>query len=82
MRKIVALLAVAGMTISPVASAQSAGALSVARAGAPMVQGASSLQGDGESNHGGGSTAVLLGVMLMILIGVAATSGGDSPSSP
>jgi hypothetical protein len=84
MRKIITLLAAAGMTLSPIAaSAQSADALSVARAGAPMALGASFLQdGDGESNHGGGSTAVILGVLIIVLIGAVAAGGGGGPSSP
>jgi hypothetical protein len=89
MRKIVAFLAAAGMAVAPVAaSAQEAGALSLSRASAPMLAGFSLFQDDeGESNHGGGSTAVILGVLLIVLIGVAAISGSSSdpdntPASP
>ena len=86
MRKSVAFLAAAGMAVAPVvASAQDASALSLSRAAAPMLPGFSFFQDDeGESNHGGGSTAVILGVVLIILIGVAAISGnGDNgPASP
>jgi hypothetical protein len=84
MRKIVALLAAAGMAVAPVAaSAQDASALSITRAGAPMFPGLSFLQGDdeGDSNNGGGSTAVILGVVLVILIGVAAAGGNGEPSN-
>lgn len=86
MRKIVALLAAAGMAVAPVAvHAQDASALSLSRAAAPMTPGFSHFQDDeGESNHGGGSTAVILGVLLIVLIGAAAVGGGgdDLPSSP
>ena len=83
MRKIVGLLAAAGMAISPVAaSAQGASTLSLSRAAADMAPGFSLLQDDeGESNRGGGSTAVILGVVLVILIGVAAISGSNSEPS-
>ena len=62
MKKFVGFLAAAGMAAAPVAaSAQSANALSVSRATAQMLPGFSFLQGDdeGDSNHGGGSTAVI-----------------------
>ena len=82
MRKIVGYLAAAGMALTPIAaSAQSASALSPSRAAAPMLSGFSFLQDD-ESNHGGGSTAVILGVVLVILIGMAAISGDGDPVSP
>ena len=35
-----------------------------------------------QDDDDGGSTAVILGVILVILIGIAAVSGGDSPASP
>lgn len=81
MRKMVALMAAAGMSVAPVAaSAQDASALSLSRA-APMLSGASFLQDD--DDHGGGSTAVILGVVLVVLIGIAAISGnGDHPNNP
>ena len=81
MRKIVAFLAAAGMASAPIAaSAQQADALSLARAGAPLVD-FSFLQDD--DDNGGGSTAVILGVVLVVLIGIAAISGnGGGPSSP
>lgn len=81
MRKIVALLAAAGMAISPVAAqAQDASALSLANAPAPLAAGLSFLQDD---DDGGGSTAVILGVVLIVLIGAAAVSGGgESSNSP
>ena len=82
MRKIVALLAAAGMTVAPVvASAQDASALSPSRAAAPMLSGFSFLQDD--DDNGGGSTAVILGVVLVVLIGIAAISGnGNEPHNP
>jgi hypothetical protein len=87
MKKIVALLAAAGMAVAPVAaSAQDAGALSLSRSAAPMLPGFSFFQDDeGESNHGGGSTAVILGVVLVVLIGLGAISGNggsELPNSP
>ena len=88
MKKIVGFLAAAGMAIAPVAaSAQNASALSLSRVAAPMLPGFSFFQDDeGEGNHGGGSTAVILGVVLIVLIGVAAISGNDhhpdNPHSP
>jgi hypothetical protein len=71
------------MALAPVAaSAQDESALSLSRAPAPMLSGASFLQ-DEDSDHGGGSTAVILGVVLVVLIGIAAISGnGDSPNNP
>ena len=83
MRKIVGLLAAAGLAAAPIAaSAQDAGALSLSRAAAPMLSELSFLQDGEESNHGGGSTAVIIGVVLIVLIGAAAASGGGGPSSP
>jgi len=76
------MLAAAGLAVAPVA-ANAAASLSVARAAAPM-SGVSLLQSD-ESNHGGGSTAVILGIVLIVLIGIAAiggNGGNDSPNSP
>ena len=41
---------------------------------------------DDESDHGGGSTAVLLGLLILVLIGVGVTAHGDTianrPTSP
>ena len=81
MRKIAGLLAAAGMAAAPVAaSAQDASLLSIARAPAAMLSDVSFLQD--ESNEGGGSTAVILGVVLVVLIGAAAISGsGSEPSN-
>jgi hypothetical protein len=70
-------LAAASMATAPVA-ANAASALSL-RAAAPMV-GASFLQ-DEEDNEGGGSTAVILGVVLIVLIGIAAIGGSGSEAS-
>ncbi len=80
MRMIVGLLAAAGMAAAPVAaSAQDASLLSIARAPAAMSD-VSFFQD--ESNVGGGSTAVILGVVLIVLIGAAAISGnGSEPSN-
>lgn len=82
----VALLAAAGMAISPVAAnAGAADSLSLARAGAPMMDFSALLEEDDDSNTGGGSTAVIVGVILLVLIGAAAISGngGDpTPNSP
>jgi hypothetical protein len=78
------MLAAASMAVTPAVAAGGASSLSIARA-APAMAGASYLQdegADGESNHGGGSTAVILGVLLVVLIGVAAVSGSGGPSSP
>ena len=81
MRKIVAFLAAAGMATAPfAASAQDASALSLARASAPMVSGLSFLQDDDDG--GNGSTAVILGVVLVVLIGIAAISGDGKSVSP
>lgn len=81
MRKIVGLLAAAGMAISPVvASAQDASSLSISRATATMAPGFSYLQEDDDDDNGG--TAVILGVVLVVLIGIAAISGnGHEPSN-
>ena len=81
MKSIVALLAAAGMAVAPVAaSAQDASALSLSRAWGPTVSGLSFLQ-DEDSEHHGGNTAVILGVLLVVLIGVAAISGNSSQVS-
>ena len=88
MKKIVGLLAAAGMAIAPVAvSAQDASALSLTRASAPMLGGFSYFQDDeADGSHGGGTTAVAIGVLLLVLIGAAAISGNDdtlnNPHSP
>jgi hypothetical protein len=89
MRKIVGFLAAAGMAVAPVAaSAQDASTLSLSRASAPMASGLSFFQDeDADGGHGGGSTAVILGVILVVLIGVAAISGNgngpdNTPASP
>jgi hypothetical protein len=74
------MLAAAVLAIAPVAT-NAAASLSVARAAAPTA-GVSYFQDDEEGNHGGGSTAVILGVILIVLIGVAAISGGASRNRP
>ena len=81
MRKIVALLAAAGMAAAPIAaSAQDASSLSLSRVGAAMFPDLSFLQDDDDDDDG--STAVILGVVLVVLIGVAAISGsGEGPSN-
>ena len=80
MRKIVALLAAAGMAVAPVAaSAQDASPLSISRATGSTTSGLNFF----EEERGGGSTAVILGVLLVVLIGVAAISGNNNhPHSP
>jgi hypothetical protein len=73
--KIAAILSAASLSLSPVA-ANAASPLSVAHA-------STIFQDDGDAGHGGGSTAVILGVLLVVLLGVAAISGnGDHPGSP
>ena len=79
-RNALAVLAAAGLALAPVASNATA-SLSIARA-APQMSGSSNFADD-ESNHGGGSVAVILGVLLLVLIGVGVTSHGSSlPRSP
>ena len=73
-KKLLTVLTASVVALTPVAS-NAAASLSIARA-APTMSGASHFEGD-ESNHGGGSTAVILGVLLIVLIGVAAISRGD-----
>jgi hypothetical protein len=73
------MLAAAGLAISPVAS-NAATSLSIARA-MPQLNGASFLQDD--DHHRGPGTAVILGVILVVLIGIAAVSGnGNGPNNP
>ena len=80
MKKIIALLAAAGMALSPVAAnAGAADALSLSRAAAPM-SGFSFLQA-ADDDDDGGSTAVILGVVLVVLIGIAAISGNNKEVS-
>jgi hypothetical protein len=77
-RKATMMLAAAGLAISPVAS-NAAASLSIARA-APQLAGASFLQ---DEEHHGRGTAVILGVVLLVLIGAAAISGnGKGPNNP
>jgi hypothetical protein len=71
------MLAAAGLAISPVAS-NAASSLSIARA-APQLAGASLLQDD--EHHNRRSVAVVLGVILIVLIGVAAISGNGKRAS-
>ena len=79
MRKIVALLAAAGLAVAPVAAiAHDASALSISRASGPATSGLNFF----EEERGGGSTAVILGVVLVVLIGFAAISGNNNPVSP
>jgi len=83
-RRVTMMLAAASMAATPALAASDASALSIARA-APAMTGASFLQDEdatGESNHGGGSTAVILGLVLIVLIGVAAIAGSGSPNNP
>ena len=78
-RKATMMLAAGLMAITPVAS-NAASSLSVARA-VPQLSGASFLQDD-EGHHGRG-TAVILGVVLVVLIVAAAIAGnGKSPNNP
>jgi hypothetical protein len=79
--RITTLLAAAGMAMSPIA-ANAAASLSLANTAPAMSAFQDDEPGSGESNHGGGSTAVILGVLLIVLIGVAAISGNDHPISP
>jgi hypothetical protein len=73
------MLAAAGLAISPVAS-NAAASLSIARA-APQMSGVSFLQDD--ENHRGPGTAVILGVVLVVLMGAAAIAGnGNGPNNP
>jgi hypothetical protein len=72
------MLAAAGLAISPVAS-NAAASLSIARA-APQMSGVSFLQDD---EHHGPGTAVILGVVLVVLMAAAAISGnGNGPNNP
>jgi hypothetical protein len=78
-RRATMMLAAAGLAISPVAS-NAASSLSIARA-APLMSGASFLQAD--DDHRGPGTAVILGVVLVVLIGAAAIAGnGNGPNNP
>jgi hypothetical protein len=78
-RKVITMLAAAGMAISPVAS-NAASSLSIARA-APQMTGVSFLQDD--DHHRGPGTAVILGVLLVVLMGAAAIAGnGNGPNNP
>jgi hypothetical protein len=72
------MIAATGLAVAPIANAASAAIPS--RIAAPVTN-ANYQDGD---NEGGGSTAVILGVVLIVLIGIAAVSGGgdDSPASP
>jgi hypothetical protein len=73
------MLAAAGLAVSPVAS-NAASSLSIARA-APQLAGASLLQDD--DHHRRRGVAVILGVVLVVLIGVAAIAGnGKAPNNP
>jgi hypothetical protein len=65
------MLAAAGLAISPVAS-NAASSLSIARA-APQMTGSSFLVDD--EGHGHRGTAVILGVILVVLIAAAAIAG-------
>ena len=69
-RKATMMLAAGLMAIAPVAS-NAASSLSVARA-MPQLSGASFLQDD---EHHGRGTAVILGVILVVLMGAAAIAG-------
>jgi hypothetical protein len=79
-RKLVTIAAAAALAITPMA-ANAAASLSVARAMAP-TSGVSYLQDDVDGdNIGGGSTAVIIGVLLIVLLGAVAISGGDEVSN-
>lgn len=80
LNKYAAMLSAVSLSLSPVA-ASAASPLSVAHS-APSYTSSFSQDDEGESNHGGGSTAVILGVILIVLIGVAAISGDGGPNSP
>lgn len=69
--RVTTLLAAAGIALSPIA-ANAAASLSIAHA-LPSFQ--DETAASGEANTGGGSTAVILGVLLLVLIGGAAISG-------
>lgn len=82
--KLLSVTTAIAVAFAPVAASAST-SLTAARA-APPTSGALHFADD-ESNHGGGSTAVFLGVMLIVLIAIAAISrNGDSvnnrPASP
>lgn len=72
-RKLMMMVAAAGMVLAPVASANAASSLSVARSMAP-VSGASYLQDDDDDDDG--STAIILGLVLIVLF-VAIVVGGN-----
>jgi hypothetical protein len=77
-RKATMMLAAGLMAITPVAS-NAASSLSVARA-VPQLSGASFLQDD---EHHGRGTAVILGVVLVVLMVAAAIAGnGKGPNNP
>lgn len=78
-RKLTTIAAAATLAVAPMA-ANAASSLSVARAAAP-ISGASYLQDEDGDNIGGGSTAVILGVLLIVLLGAVAISGGDEVSN-
>ena len=73
-RRISLIVAAAGLAVA--SAAQSAPIPS--RIGAPVTN--ANYQDDDDDD--GGSTAVILGVILVVLIGIAAISGGDGPQSP
>jgi hypothetical protein len=78
-RKLVTIAAAATLAITPMV-ANAAASLSVARAMAP-TSGVSYLQDEDGDNTGGGSTAVIIGVLLIVLLGAIAVSGGDEPAN-
>ena len=83
-KKVMMMLAAAGLAISPVAS-NAAASLSIARA-APQMSGVSLLDDDG-GHHGNRTAMVALGGLLLVLIAVVAIAGdsanhAENPHSP
>ena len=76
-RKVSLIVAAAAMALAGAVSAKSAPAAS--RVASPVTN--ANYQADDDDDDGG-STAVILGVVLIVLIGVAATSGSGEPQSP
>ncbi|MEA2462009.1 MAG: hypothetical protein QOH90_2186 [Actinomycetota bacterium] len=69
------------MALAPVAAnAAAADALSLSRAAAPM-SGFSFLQAADDDDDDNGGTMVILGVVLVVLIGIAAISGNNKEVS-
>ena len=75
--RLTTILAAAGMAMASVSA--SAALPSIDRA-APAIGASSFLQDD--DGDGPGSTAIILGVVLVVLIAAVAISGNDDPESP